>query len=257
MKKDRFSLILEMLDEKGSVQVAQLAKKLQVSEVTIRSDLNIMSSRGLLERIHGGARKLGDNLYKGKVQETVYRNTGNKMAIAKAAYDRLTDGDTILIDDSSTCLYLVRQFRKHPEKKINIFTNSIFAAAELLEARHVSLYVLGGEISGNLGSTFGKAGRMELQEIHADYCFLGANGISAGRGASIMGYPQMKTKQAMMRAADQKILLVDSHKFGLEFSSVIATASQFDAILTDGFYPSKALNAVCEIGNVQIAEKRI
>ena len=125
MKKDRFSSILKILDEEGSVYVAQLAKKLNVSEVTIRSDLNILGMQGLLKRVHGGAKKAGDNLYKGNVQETVYRYAANKMAIAKAAYSLLEDGSTILVDDSSTCLYLIKQIKKNKEKSMYIYKFSL------------------------------------------------------------------------------------------------------------------------------------
>lgn len=254
MKKDRFSFILKILDEEGSVHVAQLAKKLNVSEVTIRSDLNILGMQGLLNRVHGGAKKAGDNLYKGNVQETVYRYAANKMAIAKAAYSLLEDGSTILVDDSSTCLYLIKQIKKNKEKSMYIYTNSVYVVIELLETKHVSIHILGGEISRNLGSTSGRAGMAELQEIHTDYCFLGANGVSADKGVSIIGYSQMKTKQAMMEAAGRSILLADSHKFGLDFTSVVAPVQKFDTVITDNFHPSKALAAVCSAGNVYIAK---
>lgn len=252
MKKDRYSLILEILDEKGSIQVSQLAAKLGVSEVTVRSDLKILSEQGLLKRVHGGACRQGENLYKGNVRETVYRNTHHKMLIAGKAFAMLHTGDTVLLDDSSTCLYLAKRIAGCGEKKLNVLTNSVFAAVELLPAKHVSLFLLGGEVSQNLGSTSGQTAESELKKVQADYCFIGANGITADTGATVIGYSQMKTKQAMMSAAGRKILLADSHKFGQEFSSVVAPLSDFDAVITDGLSSSEALEEACRRGNIYI-----
>ena len=231
MQEERFQYILKELDRKGQVQVALLAGRLKVSEVTVRSDLAVLASRGMLERVHGGAVKKADYQYKSRTKDTVYRNTSRKIAIAREAMKMVEPGMTLLIDDSSTCLYLVRLLRDTPAAHCVVITNSVYAVMELLEADHVNVRLLGGEVSKNLGATynFDDHGR----ELHADICFIGANGVSVDKGATVIDYPQREAKQFLLSGADRKVLLADSSKFDRSYASVVAPIQAFDLIITD------------------------
>lgn len=243
MQEERFRYILKELDFKGKVQVSVLAKKLHVTEATLRSDLNCLARKDLLVRVHGGAVKKSESQYKDDTQETVYQNAGNKLIIAKAAYSLLYPGVTIFIDDSSTCLYLIRMLKEDTGMNCQVITNSVYVITELAKTAHVTLLLLGGEVSKNLRSTSGYEERFE--DFYADFCFLGANGVSVKQGVSVIGYAQAKTKRMMMSHSETKVLLVDSQKFGHLFSSVIAPVEQFDYIFTDGMTPSPELSAAC------------
>lgn len=234
MKKERFAYILRVLDRKNVVYVSQLARELGVSEMTIRTDLGELAEQNLLVRIHGGAKKCGEHLYKENVQMSIYKNSAAKQAIAKAARRMIKSGDTVLLDDSSTCLYLAREIADHTSAKITVYTNSVLAAKELLDAQTVSLHLIGGEVSPNLAAAWGKAAVRQLEEIgSASLCFLGANGISAKEGISVIGYPQMYVKQAMIRISKQSVVLADSTKFGQIYASTVAQIQDVDAILTN------------------------
>lgn len=243
MQKERFTYILEKLDQKGKVYVSDLCRELHVSEMTIRSDLNALNSLGLLKRTHGGAEQIGEHLYKGDIRENLYRNAGSKIAIAKTACVQITDGARIFVDDSSTCIYLIQQLKKDPSRRVTLYTNSVLIAAELLDIPHIRLHLVGGEMTGNLGSTSGSDTEQSIASISADLCFFGCNGISLEHGASVIGYPQMKVKQAMLRSCRKNILLADSHKFGLDYLSVICPLSEIDCIITDRELPDEMLFA--------------
>ncbi len=77
MQKERFTYILEKLDQKGKVSVSDLSRELHVSEMTIRTDLNLLDRSGLLMRVHGGAKRIGESLYKDSIRENLYQNTAN------------------------------------------------------------------------------------------------------------------------------------------------------------------------------------
>ena len=245
MQEERITYILEKLDRQGRVLVSELSRELHVSEMTIRLDLKALSAQGLIRRVHGGAEPAGENLYKADIRQNLLRNAGGKLAIARAACARVAPGSTILVDDSSTCLYLIRQLKQDTAKQITLYTNSILAAVELLDAKHIHLHLIGGEITGNLASASGPDAEQGLSAVKADLCFFGANGVSCEAGASVIGYSQMRLKQTMLSASRKHILLADSHKFGLQFLSVICPLSEIDLIITDSGLSPEAL-ASCE-----------
>lgn len=241
MQKERFTYILEKLDQNGKVSVSDLCRELQVSEMTIRTDLNILDRSGLLKRIHGGAKRIGEYLYKDSIRENLYLNAASKISIARIACQQIYSGSTLFIDDSSTCLYLVRQLRNAPSKEVTVYTNSVLAAMELLESSHIHLHLIGGEMTGNLGATSGPAAESFVSSLTADLCFLGANGISVRHGVSVIGYPQAKLKQSMMKASRRHLLLADSQKLNLDFLSVICPLSEIDLLITAGKIPASLL----------------
>ena len=140
-------------------------------------------------------------------------------------------------------LYLIRQIKKEVSKPITLYTNSILAAAELLDVKHVRLHLIGGEIAGNLAATSGPDAEQSLASLKADLCFFGTNGVSCETGASVIGYSQMRLKQTMLSASRKHILLADSHKFGLQFLSVICPLSEIDLIITDSCLSAAKLEA--------------
>ena len=243
MQEERIAYILEKLDQQGKVLVSELSRELHVSEMTIRLDLKFLNDQGLIRRVHGGATPAGESLYKGDIRQNLCRNAGGKISIAKAACSLLKPGDTVLIDDSSTCLYLIRQIKKEVSKPITLYTNSILAAAELLDVKHVRLHLIGGEIAGNLAATSGPDAEQSVASLKADLCFFGTNGVSCETGASVIGYSQMRLKQTMLSASRKHILLADSHKFGLQFLSVICPLSEIDLIITDSGLSAAKLEA--------------
>lgn len=241
MQKERFTYILEKLDQKGKVSVSDLSRELHVSEMTIRTDLNLLDRSGLLMRVHGGAKRIGESLYKDSIRENLYQNTANKISIARSACEQICSGNTLFVDDSSTCLYLIRQLKKDPSKEVTLYTNSVFAAMELLECPHIRVHLIGGELNGNLGATSGPASESFVSSFMADLCFLGANGFSVSHGVSVIGYPQARLKQCMMKASRRHILLADSHKYDLNFLSVVCPLSDIHLLITAGSISASAL----------------
>ncbi|WP_343251017.1 DeoR/GlpR family DNA-binding transcription regulator [Diplocloster hominis] len=233
-RQERLVSILRELDEKQSVRISNLARSLHVSEVTVRQDLTLLEGEGLVRRVHGGAVKAGDSIYRKDTRETVYRDAAAKIAIAGRAYRELRAHDTVLIDDSSTCLYLVQLIKEKEGLPLTVVTNSVIAAGELMNLGHVRLFMIGGEVFGNLAATAGETGEREVLEYHADVLFMGANGVDVEAGVTVIGYPQMMIKKAMRRCADRTVLLADGGKFGEKYLSQVCALSMVDLVITDG-----------------------
>ncbi len=231
--QERRQMILQKLDEQGSVRVADLSREFGSSEVTVRSDIKSMDAEGLLKRTHGGAIKLGGVPKRKYSAESIYRYTDRKRRIAKGAYEFLEDRDTIILDDASSTFYLAEYIKQHSEKRIAVVTNSILVGNELAGVGHVELYMVGGYVGGHLAATMGDSAAQNIEQFHVDKAFIGVHGINFDVGITSIATPQMQIKQAIFKAAKKVYVLADSSKFGGGYLSVICPIRDVHKIITD------------------------
>lgn len=233
MMEQRRNMILQELDVKGSVRVADLSKKLCCSEVTIRKDIRMMEQEGLLKRVHGGALQTGSESKRKYSAESIYRHIDRKEAIAACAYEYLDDRDTIIIDDASSSFYLALHIKEHTEKQLAVVTNSLLAGNELANAKHVELYMIGGHVGGHLPATMGEMTLKNMEPFHVDKAFIGVHSIDFKVGLTSIADLQMEVKRAIFRASRQVYVLADSSKFGIGYVSVICPIQDVHKIITD------------------------
>ncbi|MEJ8735547.1 MULTISPECIES: DeoR/GlpR family DNA-binding transcription regulator [Mediterraneibacter] len=231
--RERRKIILQELEQTGYVKVSMLSQEFHCTEMTIRRDLNAMSEEGLLKRTHGGAVKIGKNFVTDNVKDLVYSNLCNKIYIAKMAYRIIKNGDTIFLDDATTCLYLAQEIKRNNKKSVNVITNSILLASEIMQTAHILLKVIGGDVAGNLSATVGKEALEQIRGYRVNKAFIGVNGIDYQEGITGIGYPQMEIKKAMMKRAEATYVLADSSKFGHIYLSHICNLSEVTGVLTD------------------------
>lgn len=232
VKSQRSRYILQELDKRGSVKVKKLSEELQCCELTIRRTLQGLEQEGLLKRVHGGAVKTGNNFVKNQIKEMIYSNTYEKMEIARYAYELLKDGDTILLDDASTCMHVAGIIKNENKKKLAIVTNSILIAMELMEVETVTLVMLGGEIAKNLAATEGITTLSCLDALKIDKAFIGVNGVDSERGITVIGYPQKLLKMKMKEISSQFYVLADSSKFEKIYLSELCGINEVTGIIT-------------------------
>jgi len=233
MMEQRRNMILQELDVKGSVRVADLSEKLCCSEVTIRKDIRMMEQDGLLKRVHGGALQTGSESKRKYSAESIYRHIDRKEAIAACAYEYLEDRDTIIIDDASSSFYLALHIKEHTEKQLAVVTNSLLAGNELANAKHVELYMIGGHVGGHLPATMGEMTLKNMEPFHVDKAFIGVHSIDFKVGLTSIADLQMEVKRAIFRASRQVYVLADSSKFGIGYVSVICPIQDVHKIITD------------------------
>ncbi|PWJ51860.1 DeoR/GlpR family DNA-binding transcription regulator [Faecalicatena contorta] len=231
--QERRKVILKELEQNGYVRVSTLSQLLQCTEMTIRRDLSEIAEEGLLKRTHGGAVKIGNNFVTDNVKDLLYSNLHRKIYISKIAYNMIDDQDTIFLDDATTCLYLAGEIKKNVTKSVNVITNSILLASELMQTAHVTLKMIGGDAAANLSATVGPEALEQIRKYRADKAFIGVNGIDFQKGITGIGYPQMEIKQAMLGHAEKIYILADSSKFGYTYLSHICQLDEVTAILTD------------------------
>lgn len=231
--QERRRIILQELEDKGSVKVNELSRMLGCSEVTVRSDIRALEEEGKLVRIHGGAVSNEPEMQVTYRAESLYRHVELKKQIAARAYEFIKDRDTIIIDDASSSFYLGQRIRNHPEKQVAVVTNSLLVGNELAGIKHVELYMIGGHVGGNLAATMGEAAVDNMKQFHVDKAFIGVHSINFKVGITSIATPQMQVKRAILEASKEVYVLADSSKFGGGYLSVICPIDRVRGIITD------------------------
>ncbi len=227
---DRYARIVALVNERGSIRVSELSTLCQVTEETIRRDLDRLEKAGRLLRSHGGAVSLRDRQPETPYAEREIMNAAEKQRIAREAVLMIKPGDRILLDASTTAWYMASLL---PDMPLTVLTNSIRVAAELSGKERIDVISTGGQLSRRSMSFVGHLAERSLELYHVDKMFFSCKGFHLERGASESNELQAMVKRKMIAIAEQVILLCDSSKFGIQAFTHVATTSELDVVITD------------------------
>jgi DeoR/GlpR family transcriptional regulator of sugar metabolism len=210
----RRSRILDQIKRDGKVSVAQLARSLGVTNVTIRCDLDALEKEGHLERINGGA-VLGNGLrpLAGQLDPREVELRERKLAVAKAVAAMVSSGDTVFINSGGTAM-LTAEYLCKMHAGLNIVTNSVAVAAALAGTHSFRVVLLGGELNTQYGFTHGSDAEDKLRVYHADFAILSVDGISAHGGVTTYHPEEAIIDRIMISGANRVIIAADSSKIG-------------------------------------------
>ena len=149
MAEERRTQILQIVRTEGRARVNELANRFSSSAVTIRNDLNELHQRGLVLRSHGGAVLPDTILRESPVHERLKTHAEEKRRIGAIAATLINDGETIILDSGTTTLEIARQIKN--KQGLQVITNGVNIAAELLDAREVQTFIVGGTLRVRLG----------------------------------------------------------------------------------------------------------
>ncbi|XCP84655.1 DeoR/GlpR family DNA-binding transcription regulator [Roseburia hominis] len=232
-QSERLEIIIDMLQKNGNVKVAELSRLMDCSEVTIRTDIRKLDEQGVLKKTYGGAVQKEEGLTVSFSPGEFFLNGTEKQRIVQKAYEYIDNRNSIIIDDSTTGCYLAKYIKEHPEKHLIVVTNSLYAAAILSSAKHVELFIVGGQPVGTPPSTLDSFAIQAFQNFNVDKAFVGVNGINLKAGLTSIGTPQMETKRAMIKSAAQTYVIADSSKFGSSNLFTVCPMSDIHLIITD------------------------
>lgn len=236
---DRRRTLLQRVRETGYVDAAALARDFAVDGSTIRRDLAQLTRAGLIRRTHGGVLPAEP----GTVIDTPYavrehENLAAKQAIARAAADLVRDGETAILDNGSTTYQIAVELRRR--RNLTIITNDLLIG--LCVAGHPSnrLHMTGGVLLDTVYTLVGPAALAAFDGLHADWVFLGAEGVDAEAGITNINVVEIPIKHAMMAAAATVVFAADSSKFGRRAFATVCPIAGADILLTDsGLAPDK------------------
>lgn len=228
---ERKNEILRKLRAEKRVLVSELAAYYNVTEETIRRDLDKLEKDGYATKTYGGA--IWGNSTKTDLSYTI-RNKTNveaKNEIARLIRDLIEDGDHLMLDDSSTSLYCARHLKE--KKALTVITNSVELVVELAGVEGWTIISTGGRLKPDSLALIGNQPQEMLRQYHVDKVILSGKGIDANAGITDSSEYHAQTKQAMIRSAKQRILVMDGTKFDKVSFVEIAPLSEIDVIVTN------------------------
>lgn len=246
--QERHRQILETLEERGSVEVAELAAFLNVSEMTIRRDLNELGQVGLLRRTHGGASGSRNRAYEPPLALRSTKNMLVKKFLGKYASGMVAEGNSIALDIGST-IYQVAIGLKET-RNITIVTPSIPIASQFCDRSDVRLILPGGIVRPGENSLVGDLARKGLQGLFVDRLFLGVGAVDSRSGLTEYNMDDAAVKQAMIANSMEVILVADSSKFQRVAFAFVAPLTSIHHVVTDAGAPKSILIAFKEAGAV-------
>lgn len=201
LKKERQTFILHQVHLHNRVLSSQLSSEMNVSEDTIRRDLQELADEGLLVKVHGGAlSKSFQNTYSPEIE--IYSLSG-KRAIAQKAIHLIQDGMFVLTTGGSTLLELAKALP--PGLKATFVTPSIPAVMEYMKHPDLDVILIGDRVSKNSKLTVGGDAIRQIRQFNADLCVLGINAIDSQVGITDNDWEVVQVKKAMVESAKQLV----------------------------------------------------
>lgn len=245
---ERHELILRQLRDQGHVSVSELSEQLNVSEVTIRKDLNALEQRHLLYRTHGGATMSNPYVLDRSVEEKTGEHASEKDRIGKAAAALVKPQDSIILGSGTTVMYVARHLRDVPG--LTVVTSAMNVAVVLTGLPLVEVLMLGGIVRKSSTSVVGPHAEEMLEEHACSTLFLGVDGFDLDHGLTTTNALEATLNQAMMRSSQRTVVVVDSSKFGRRGFRRICKAEAIDTVITDRGVGDETVHALEQRGVV-------
>ena len=244
--EERRERIVATIHENGRVRVSELSEEYDISEVTIRKDLEALEAEGHLKRVHGGAIGLNKLYVNMDLSERYKTNSGAKKTLADLAATFIDDNDTIFMNAGTTLTYVLRAIRD--KKNISIVTNSVQNATEAALYASFNVILLGGELDSKYQFTYGTDAERQLENYRAAKCILSVDGISADAGLTLYYSNEASLVRKMTEYSHKTIVVADSSKIGRGVFARITDAKKTDILVTNHSEKKKELQALEKLG---------
>ncbi|HHW31455.1 MAG TPA: DeoR/GlpR transcriptional regulator [Clostridiaceae bacterium] len=243
MGNERQQQILQLLEQKGEVQLQQLKKVFpEVSTMTLRRDLISLENEGYLIRTYGGAvsaKRLSsvsgeENAYSIRASE----NVEAKMKIAEKAVPMVELGRSIYFDAGSTVMCLAKIL---PDNNFSIVTSGVNIALELVKKLRTSVVSLGGFVNRNTLSVSGPSAIASLDDINIDLAFMAASAFTIENGLTVSNIYECELKRKIVNSAKKVILLMDTSKINKVLPFTYATLGDIDIWVCEDMPPPEVV----------------
>ncbi len=240
---ERRNRILEFIEKYKSAQIKELAATIEISEATIRRDLEILSSEGLIKRTHGGAiipsqSTSFEPLYSEKFSDSVEE----KRLIGEKAASLVKDGDTLILDSGSTTYQIAKHLIHH--RNLTIITHDLIIASNVEFHPSTIVMVTGGIKREGFNVLIGSHVETLLRTVKVDKSFLSADAIDINHGITNATFAEVAIKELIISAAKKVFLVADHSKFGNIALVKVCPIEEVDYIITDSGIEESSLEAL-------------
>ncbi|MBC8104119.1 MAG: DeoR/GlpR transcriptional regulator [Cytophagales bacterium] len=253
--EERQQRILQRLREQGKVTVEELMGDFGVSAPTVRADLAALETRRLLRRTHGGALPPATSLYEPTYAERVGTQPGEKRRIGKAAARLVRPGETVILDAGTTAHEVGVALAARGISGVTVVTNNLPTAVALMEAPGIEVIVIGGLAHLHRRAMLGPLAADFLHRVHADRVFLGANGVDAQVGLTVVDFDAALVKRAMIAHAAEVVVIADSTKICQVAFAQVAPVSVVTCLITDDASLDESVEAALLDAGVGLIER--
>lgn len=252
LAEQRRALILDEVRRRGGVRVNELTRKLGVSDMTVRRDLDALARQGVLEKVHGGAVPVVEaSTHEPGFEAKSGLELNAKEDIARTAASLVAPGTAIALSGGTTTYALAHHLLDVPD--LTVVTNSVRVADVFHSAQRTSgqrqgaaTVVLTGGVRTPSDSLVGPVADQAIGALHFDVLFLGVHGISAEAGLSTPNLAEAETNRRLVQSARRVIVVADHTKWGTVGLSSFAGLDQVDTLVTDAGLPAEARAEISE-----------
>ena len=229
--RDRQARIAELIGLEGQVTVDELAARFAVSTETIRRDLGHLAEQGVVQKVHGGAKR--PRLHaEGTFQERMTEDAGAKHTIARKLAQLLEPGDTIFMDTGSTTLICAEAVAEIG--RLTVITNSVGIAQTVATAKSGnSVYLVGGQFGADNGETYGPLALEQIGSFQADHAVLTVAGIDAKVGVMDSNFDEARVARGMIDRARQLLVVAHGKKFDRMAAFRVCDLDEIDILISD------------------------
>ncbi|MEV6315246.1 DeoR/GlpR family DNA-binding transcription regulator [Streptomyces sp. NPDC051776] len=257
LAEQRRALIVEEVRRRGGVRVNELTRRLRVSDMTVRRDLDALARQGLIEKVHGGAVPVAEaSTHEPGFEAKSTLELTAKEDIARAAAPMVAPGSAIALSGGTTTFALAHHLLDVPD--LTVVTNSVrvadvFHAAQGPAGRTGKglrpgppVVVLTGGVRTPSDSLVGPVADQAIRSLHFDLLFLGVHGISVEAGLSTPNLAEAETNRRLVRSTRRVVVVADHTKWGTVGLSSFASLGEVDTLVTDRGLPDEAREEVKE-----------
>ena len=247
--RERQEHISRIVEEHGRARVSDLATQFHVSAVTIRKDLMVLESGHRLLRAHGGAIAVDRSRAELSFEIRERLQADEKVLIGAAAAALVHDGESIVMDASTTALSVARQLKARGGwSQLTVITNGLRLASDLAGHPGITVLMLGGRVRWEALSVVGQLGDGLFSRINVQKAFLGAAGFTPGSGLADATDEEAQIKRSMVAAAREVIAIVDHTKWERAAFATFCPTKRIDIVLTDEAAPVAMVRTLVDRG---------
>lgn len=231
LQYERQKNILDYLESRHSATIKELAAAVYTSEASVRRDVAELAAQGYVERIYGGVLLAK---YKNSVVPVNLRdisNSAGKELAAEKAAALIQDGDTVILDASTTVFRICHYIKN--QKHLKLITNNLRICQELADCENIQVYCTGGALVGSSSCFLGSKAEEFLHGVHGDLMFFSAQGIAQTGEITDVSEQEIAMRKVMLSCAEKRFFVCDSSKLGIRRSFLLCRKEELNGIICD------------------------
>ncbi len=241
----RHAQILRLVGEAGTITIADLAEKLDVSLETVRRDVKPLTRNGSVLKMHGA---IGLPTFVGEApfERRMRENADAKRAIARAVAASIRDGESVMLDTGTTTSFLARELTGH--RRLTVVTNSSDVARTLATVNGNKVYMAGGELRSDNGAAFGMAAIEFVSRFSVTHAVISTGAVHAASGIMDYEFDEAEFARVVLTRGQRRVVVTDHSKFGRQGLVKVSGFDGFDEIVADQAPPQDIEAALREAG---------